>query len=35
MPFRDPRRHLGDVLEAIDKIAGFIGEIDLAAILVT
>ncbi len=31
MPFRDPRRHLEDVLDAIDKITEFIGAIDLAA----
>lgn len=31
MPFRDPRRHLEDVLDAIDKIAEFIGPIDLNA----
>jgi uncharacterized protein with HEPN domain len=31
MPFRDPRRHLEDVLEAIDKIAEFIGGMDLDA----
>ena len=28
MPFRDPRRHLEDVLDAIDKITEFIGAID-------
>jgi|SRR5271165_789491 len=31
MPFRDPRRHLEDVLDAIDKITDFIGAIDLNA----
>jgi uncharacterized protein with HEPN domain len=31
MPFRDPQRHLEDVLDAIEKIEGFIGNIDLAA----
>ena len=31
MPFRDPRRHLEDVLDAIDKIDEFIGAIDLNA----
>jgi len=31
MPFRDPQRHLEDVLDAIDKIEGFIGDIDLTA----
>jgi uncharacterized protein with HEPN domain len=31
MPFSDPRRHLEDVLDAIDKIAEFIGAIDLNA----
>jgi uncharacterized protein with HEPN domain len=31
MPFRDPRRHLEDVLDAINKIDEFIGAIDLAA----
>lgn len=31
MPFRDPRTHLADVLDAIDKIAEFIGAIDLNA----
>lgn len=31
MPFRDPQSHLEDVLDAIEKIEGFIGNIDLAA----
>ena len=31
MPFRDPRRHLEDVLDAINKIDEFIGAIDLNA----
>ena len=31
MPFRDPQRHLEDALDAIDKIEGFIGDIDLTA----
>lgn len=31
MPFRDPRRHLEDVLDAIDKITEFIGTMDLDA----
>ena len=31
MPFRGPRRHLEDVLDAIDKIMEFIGAIDLNA----
>jgi len=31
MHFRDPRRHLEDVLDAIDKIEEFIGAIDLNA----
>lgn len=31
MPFSDPRRHLGDELDAIDKIEEFIGPIDLDA----
>jgi len=31
MPFRDPQRHLEDVLDAIEKIEAFIGDIDLTA----
>jgi uncharacterized protein with HEPN domain len=31
MPFRDPQRHPEDVLDAIEKIEGFIGDIDLTA----
>jgi uncharacterized protein with HEPN domain len=31
VPFRDPQRHLADVLDAIEKIEGFIGDIDLTA----
>jgi uncharacterized protein with HEPN domain len=31
MPFRDPRQHLEDVLDAIDKIQNFIGTMDLTA----
>ena len=31
MPFSDPRRHLEDVLDAIDKIEEFIAGIDLNA----
>jgi uncharacterized protein with HEPN domain len=31
MPFRDPQEHLKDVLDAIEKIDGFIGEMDLNA----
>lgn len=31
MPFRDPEQHLRDVLEAIEKIDQFIGDMDLAA----
>jgi uncharacterized protein with HEPN domain len=31
MPFRDPEQHLRDVLEAIEKINLFIGDMDLSA----
>lgn len=31
MPFRDPREHLEDVLDAIEKIDTFVGEVDLNA----
>ncbi len=31
MPFSDPQRHLHDVLEAIDRIAEFVGAMDFAA----
>ena len=31
MPFRNPRRHLEDVLDAIDKITEFVGAMDLNA----
>ena len=31
MPFKDPRRHLEDVLDAIEKIEGFVGDTDLTA----
>jgi uncharacterized protein with HEPN domain len=31
MPFRDPQRHLEDVLNAIEKIEEFIGDSDLTA----
>ena len=31
MPFRDPEQHLQDVLEAIEKINLFIGDMDLNA----
>jgi uncharacterized protein with HEPN domain len=31
MPFRDPQRHLEDMLDAIEKIEEFIGDIDLTA----
>ena len=31
MPFSDPHGHLEDVLDAIDKIDAFIGEMDLNA----
>src|SRR5258708_1721017 len=31
MPFRDPEQHLRDVLEAIEKINQFIGDMDLSA----
>jgi len=31
MPFSDPQRHLHDVLEAIDRIGEFVGDMDFAA----
>jgi len=31
VPFRDPQRHLQDVLDAIGKIAEFVGSMDLSA----
>jgi uncharacterized protein with HEPN domain len=31
VPFSDPRQHLQDVVEAIEKINEFIGDIDLGA----
>ena len=31
MPFSDPERHLRDILESIDQISRFIGEMDFAA----
>jgi uncharacterized protein with HEPN domain len=31
MPFRDPQEHLQDVLDAIEKIDAFVGEMDLNA----
>jgi uncharacterized protein with HEPN domain len=31
MPFSDPQRHLHDVLEAIDRIDEFVGDMDFAA----
>ena len=31
MPFKDPGRHLGDILESIDRISEFIGDMNFAA----
>ena len=31
MPFNDPQRHLHDVLEAIDRIGEFVGDMGFAA----
>jgi uncharacterized protein with HEPN domain len=31
LPFRDTERHLRDILESIDRINEFVGEMDLAA----
>jgi uncharacterized protein with HEPN domain len=31
MPFSDPQRHLHDVLEAIDRIGEFVGDMDFTA----
>ena len=31
MPFSDPSRHLHDILEAIDRIGEFVGDMDFAA----
>jgi uncharacterized protein with HEPN domain len=31
MPFRDPQEHLQDVLDAIEKIDAFVGEMDINA----
>ena len=30
MPFRDPERHLRDILESIDQIDEFVGDMDFA-----